>query len=116
MAVAVSLNSLPQLDWTPYSRSAMVHFQFQQALFQRQPAAISRQPTAGTDYAVAWHYNRDRICAVGRTYGTHGFGSSYGCSDLSVAPGFTVGNVLQLLPYLHLEFGPDHVQRERELP
>src|SRR5579863_5159854 len=101
-----------QSAWKPGSRNELQGkphrpspFQFQKPLFQRQPSAVSRQLAAGTDDAMAWHDNRNRITAIGRSHRPYGFWPPDCTRYVGVASGLSVGNSLEFAPNILLEFG-----------
>src|ERR1035437_3141709 len=61
-------------------------------------------------------HDGDGVGSVGGAHCAHGFGGSNGRGDLSVAPGFPVGDRLQLPPDALLKIRSLHVQGQVEFP
>src|SRR5665213_2516388 len=61
------------------------------------------------------HQNRDRITAVGKSYGPRAVAIADALRELAVTPRFPVGNFTKLAPHALLERGARRAQRQIEL-
>src|SRR5262245_50239632 len=67
--------------------TALVHgnaFVSEEPGLARQATAIAGECPVRSNDAVARHHNRDRVAAIGETYGTHGVPDSEPCRKLAI--------------------------------
>ena len=78
-------------------------FQPQKLCFEVEPAAKSGETPIRTNHSVARDHHGNRVFADGTAYCSVGFRIS-GCSrDVGIAPGLTVGDLLETTPHSALK-------------
>jgi hypothetical protein len=97
-------------------KTALAAFEFQELALVLQATAKASKASIAADDAVARNDNRKRILAVGCTYGANSLWVTDSPGKLSIANGFAVRNLLEILPNFLLEIRAIHTQRNFKFP